>query len=141
MNVPSLSFNELAALTSELHVLIHSAQPSHDNETAEQLVARAEVLLRETIHLRNSDGYFTDLLAWAPQCQAEVERLAAGQQHLLAELQVLHTLAARITPDNESSSPEFSALWSRWVSHLTTHEYLEGRLLQDTWCADTGGEA
>lgn len=141
MNVPSLSFNELAALTSELHLLIHSAQTSHDCETAEQLVAQAEALLREKIRLQCSHGYFTDVLAAAPQCQAEVERLAAGQQHLLAELQTLRTLAAMITPDNESSSPEFSALWSRWVSHLTTHEYLEGRLLQDTWCADTGGEA
>jgi hypothetical protein len=132
---------QLAALTSQLHVLNHTADPSHDSETAERLVAQSETLLLEMIRLQNSGGYFTDLLGSAPQCHAEVKRLAAGQQHLLVELQALHTLAAKITPDDVSTATKFSAMWSRWVSHLTTHEYLEGRLLQNTYGTDNGGEA
>ena len=119
---------------SEIRKLTEDLVRGRSTNDTRELIARLDALLTRHFALEESDGYFAEELAIAPQLAHAAAGLLKEHQEILARVKQVGA-SSRAGSATDSLDQEVRDL----VQQLNDHEAAENRLVQKVYLQDQGG--
>lgn len=86
-----------------------------------------------------SDNWYTEMLEPFPEWSSQIEGMRREQRSLCRSLKTLRSHMELDLPLTTAAA-ELEADLSAWVGRMLDHSRRQGRLMQDVWFTETGGE-
>ena len=122
-------------LLSELAADVLDREPIHeaDLERVAAVLSEIEEDLAELIELKQTDGFFSEILSASPESQHTVDQLMEDHRSLLADMRHMQNELS-----NADHGPSVRRLLHGWVTRFQELDSREIGLLQKIWSVDVG---